>query len=264
MDRIFFVHSSRIIDSIITLSFDYMLDPVPKHTYIYYGPGSQDLLAIYRQHGINTDNFTVIHDRDFIPEYLHKFTPWLVQQLAKLIALDTLDYDSILIQDCDTFAIKPYRYSEPTYFVYKELMVLDTTQYRQVIKNYQSLTNMPASYGASFISEFMPIKKSDWTAFKQHIAPDGQWLATLCKFIDSIDQLHFSEYEILGNWIADRTAIQTVEQRRLEIKNSTQRHWEQLLSTGHFNCVCLYKNFTWSDIDRVVSVIKNQIKATDY
>jgi len=91
---------------------------VPEQTIIYLEPIPRDnplfgvdLFALYRSFGINTDRFCLILDPPVDPDAnFRQFGPWIGQQLLKLMAIDACTDDEILLQDADTFAVRPYHY----------------------------------------------------------------------------------------------------------------------------------------------------------
>ena len=233
--RLMFVGNGREAESIIALSFDRFLSPTPIHTYIYQGPHNlnYDLLEKYKEFGINVNNITIISDAKLIYEYnvsedFYKFGGWISQQLLKLMALDQCNHNKILIQDCDIIPIKLYKFFE------NGAPVLLKKDINNEIKsnNYTSkLLGISSQTNDCFITEFMPILKTDWISFKEQIEKihNINWISAIIKVFNNdidhaksyLNQIQFSEYEILSNWILYNNPIITVNtQKKLTIFNN--------------------------------------------
>jgi hypothetical protein len=85
-----------------------------------------------------------------------------------------------------------------------------------------------------YVTEFMPITKEHWTKLKKQIESiyNKPWLLAMFDQFEedskTRDQIWFSEYELLANWMLHQdSSIQTIVQRRLEI-----------LMRYSYNCVC--------------------------
>jgi hypothetical protein len=234
MNRLMFVGDDRIIDSIITLKFDKFLTPSLNSTTIYLRPNI-DLLSIYQEHGIDTSNFKVVHDRELISNYcpstnIHEFNGWIAQQIIKLIALDTCPYDKILIQDCDTFLLKPYQYFDQDLPV--PLILPDETHSTEYYQYIEKFLGIPRQTTGSYVTEFLPILKSDWISLRAQIEQryNMHWLnAMLDQFRQDLmdgKSLWFAEYEMLGNWMQYlRPDMKTIDQVRFTFSDRVSGQW---------------------------------------
>jgi hypothetical protein len=262
MIRLFFVAGTRIADSILTLKFDHFLAPQPDQTYICFGGAKTiDLLKIYQDHGIDTSNMKVINDNQLIaqspnPEFdYRKFGGWITQQFFKLIALDQVDSDRVLIQDCDTFSLSPYQYfngSNPRYYV-----IENTTQSLEYYQYVKKFTGKERQTNHCFVTEFMPVLKKDWVALKDQIEQihGCNWLLAFdqifsADFSNKIDQIWFSEYELLGNLgLQKNTDADFQFQHRISLYDNTTIFWK-----GHPNYYTLEEFFKLDSLDRFNSV----------
>jgi hypothetical protein len=250
MNRLIFVGNDRIVDSIITLKFDHFFNPALNTTTIYLRP-DVDILSIYRDHGIDTGNFSVIYDRDLVAKYcsstnIHEFNGWIAQQMIKLIALDTCPYEEILIQDCDTFLLKPYCYFDQGLPV--PLILPNETHSIEYYQYIEKFLGIPRQSTGSYVTEFIPVLKSDWISLRSRIEEryGMRWLEALLKQFRQ-DQaqglsLWFAEYEMLGNWMQHlRPDMKTVDQVRFTFSDRVSGQWRyrgdfrQQLSWNSYN-----------------------------
>jgi hypothetical protein len=225
MIRLFFLHDSRISESIITLKFDKFIIPTPAHTYICFGTHRKDfnILDLYNQHDIDTSNFTVIFDDDLIDNFDNvkmRHGPWISQQLLKLVALDQCTEKNILIQDCDTFFFKPYVCFENNLPVlstlYKDSPVYSWTNTESYYPHMTVFSGINRQTENSFITEFMPITKMAWSNLKERIEliHNDNWYTSILKNIKN-SYPGFSEYELLGNWqLFQNPTLKQIDQRR--------------------------------------------------
>jgi len=274
MIRLFFVASSRIADSILTLKFDHFLDPQPDHTYICFGAhgGGEpiDLLQIYRKHGIDTSKMTVIFDQQLMDQHLlpefdyFQFSSWIAQQFFKLLALDQVNSDRVLIQDCDTFSLTPYQYFDgatPRYYV-----IENTAQNQEYYQYVKKFTSQERQTSHCFVTEFMPVLKKDWVALKTHMEQTYgcNWLLAMEQVFsadvnpDNSPPFWFSEYELLGNLGLQKNPNAEFQfQHRLSLYDDTTSCWWQgrpdyytveeflkLDNIDKFNCVCIKSSTT--------------------
>lgn len=294
MIRLFFVASSRIADSILTLKFDHFLDPQPDQTYICFGTDhareSIDLLQIYRDHGIDTSTMTVIPDQQLMRQHLlpnfdyHQFSGWIAQQFFKLLALDQVNSDRVLIQDCDTFSLTPYQYfdgSTPRYYV-----IENTTQSLEYYQYVKKFTGLERQTSHCFVTEFMPVLKKDWVALKNHIEQTYgcNWLLAMSQAFsadvnpDNSPPIWFSEYELLGNLGLQKNPNAGFQfQNRLSLYDDTTGYWKshpdhytveeflKLDNIDKFNCVCI-KSSTAVEEEHLVPILNSivsQISSLD-
>lgn len=253
MHRLFFIHQNYIADSVLTLCYDQYLQPEIENTTIYFGTDKRDLnlIDIYQEFGIATDRLNVVLDPDIINPYcskinvdIYQFGGWISQQFLKLIALDECDADRILIQDCDTFAIKPVNFFKDNLPVCLVVPEITTEQYN---KYYNKITGLEHTVDSCFVSEFMPVLKTDWIALRNRIQDVHQchWLQALHNEFakDSADQVWFSEYQLLGLWATKQHAnLETITQHRYEF---TKKNFNDINKNNH-NFAC---NARWFSID---------------
>jgi hypothetical protein len=264
MIRLFFVAGGRIADSILTLKFDHLLDPQPDRTYIHFGSQQPiDLLKIYQDHGIDTSDMEVVYDQQLmsqisIPDFdYYKFGGWITQQFFKLMALDLVNSDRVLIQDCDTFSLTPYQYfdgSTPRYYV-----IENTTQSQAYYQYVKKFTGQERQTDHCFVTEFMPVLKKDWIALKNQIEQTYgcHWLLAMSQVFSAdlklkTDRILFSEYEMLGNLGLQKNPNAELQfQHRVSIYDNSTSFWqgkpnyytvEEFLALDNidkYNCVCV-------------------------
>ena len=220
-----FVGSNKVVDSIITLQFDKFLQPCPSDTIIYTNADA-DLLALYKQYNINTTNFTVVNDRELLAQYNqttlpNKFNYWILQQLIKFMAIDTCKSTEVLVQDSDIILTRPYNYfnnGKPVPFVSP-----DTTHSAGYYEYVKKFTGRPRQTADCFVTDFMPLRNSDWCSLKQHIEDmyNQDWLtAMISVFTNDLARgdIVFSEYELLGNWLLiNNPGLKTTVQREFPL-----------------------------------------------
>ena len=284
MTRLMFVGCHRIIESVLTLQFDRFLIPVPKQTIIYLEPIPRDnslfrvdLLALYRSFGINTDRFRLILDPPVDPDAnFRQFGPWIGQQLLKLMAIDACTDDEILLQDADTFAVKPYHY-----FKENETITFVLPGETHTIEYFEYVTkflNIPRQYPGSFITEFLPIKKSDWLSLRTQIEKihNKSWMQAMIDQFSKDRQvtnpLWFAEFEMLGNWFMYKHPdMRTIQQKRYSLNDRSLNEYrkygiiKQNMPFPYYNCICLklYDNqgqLTLNEVSTLVDYLNLSIQ----
>lgn len=258
MHRLFFIHQQYVADSVLTLCYDQYLQPEIERTTIYFGSADRNhnLLNVYQEFDIATDKMSVVLDLDIVNPYcanlnidIYQFGGWIYQQFLKLIALDRCDADRILIQDCDTFAIKPINFFDR---ILPVCLVVPTLVPRHHNEYYRKITGLEPTVGYHFVSEFMPVLKSDWIALRTRIEDVHQchWLQALHKeFVkDRSEQVWFSEYQLLGLWAAKQHPdLPTVNQNRfyLDKKNLNDPRMK------NYNFACNTRYFSINDLKKL-------------
>jgi len=243
--RALFIASYRIPHACLSLQFDRYLKNID-HTYIFTNTEPVYVDGCLRAHGIDTTNFEYIADSqmDHLYPTLRNWWfdndyrgSWLYQQALKLAAIDFIDSDIVLIQDPDTFAIKPYDCLEQEQLKFFILPnETHTAGYYDVLKNSLGIERQTPH---CFVSEFMPVFKQDWTRLKATLEARNN-----CDAFDAIinnvpyeryDGLKwFSEYEFLGNWTMTQRPVKLLQQKRFQYKTL-----DQLKDvTREYNCVC--------------------------
>jgi len=267
--RFLFVHTNRIPESVVTLSFDRFLVPKPTKTYVLYGPDfsitKEFIEEKYNQYGIDTSNFIIQSDIDFLVEHnlheeykdIYKFGGWIAQQLFKFVAIDTCKEDHMLIQDCDSFAVKPYHYfnnRSPNVFLTKNEK--HSPQYYYYL---QRLLNITKQTQDNFVSEFMPITRSLWLSIKWKIKDriGLDWYHSMLDEFskDKSEQVWFSEYELIGNWymhLQKHIGVTFIEQKRCE-------HTPEKLNLDKHNCLTQIRQLEFEDVDNIIKTIEQKI-----
>ena len=211
--RIITVGPQRLGNLLLTLSQDHFLDPEPDNTVIITPlPESSVTSTIAKNYPDLV--FTVVADSSLIRQYpailrwhddRNLRGGWLMQQALKLAAIDSVDSDVFLIQDPDTFLIDHYRYYDQgnlCHFVLPQQFHYQG--YYQTLENTLGIVRQTAD---SFVTEFMPVLKSDWLLCCAQIMSvvGKQWTEIIDHVpLEPFGQHHrvrwFSEYELLGNW----------------------------------------------------------------
>lgn len=255
MTRVMLVAPHKIAESVITLLHDHHLSPPPDRTIVVLAsrrdnkilPGiypvdlgdrnDLDLLALYQHHGIDTQNFEVLHDADVLQQFekdhgVFRWGYWIMQQMIKLLMLDRFSTEStvMLLHDCDTFHIQPVNFlhhdsirmlslpasrADPHYLRYVDLFI----------------DQAPSMPDISFITEIMPVLSQDWRDLVHHVELKHQrpWLDVI---LDQLAQdyaarisLWFSEYELLARWcLRQHPAIVLHPTHRMLFDHECARH----------------------------------------
>lgn len=199
--RIMMVGPGRIYEAACSLSFDHNLSPSIDQTIVVSPYSWVTLTSTFLSFGINVDSFKFVLDVDCIEQFeLQDWKHhWYLQQGIKLSLLDTVDSDKFLIQDCDVFAIKPYKFFKDDIpcFRVEELW----NDYQLVYaEKVEKLIGYSRKIPYSFVTEFMPYTKDEWNQCKQHIEHrfSMPWKAAIKSVSDFDDTKWFSEYEMLG------------------------------------------------------------------
>ena len=245
--RLMVVGSNKIVDSVLTLQFDKFLQPKPACTIIYLGsvvePGRCwrnpiDILDLYQQHGVDTSTFSVVHDIDLLNQYgrfglYGTFNFWVRQQLIKFMAVDSCGAEQILIQDSDILLTKPYCYFEngaPIPFIFPDTS--HSPGYYEFVKKF---TGEPRQTNGCFVTDFMPLRHTDWQSLKTHIEQtySQDWLSAMISvFKQEPGDIVFSEYEVLGNWLMlTNPDLKTVQQHDYPLEDRRA----QMIKDKNFN-----------------------------
>jgi len=250
--RAIFIAWYRVPHACLSMQFDHYLENID-HTYIFTNVNPPDVLSrVLQKYSIDLSKITIVHDDELnarYPTIKNWFIPgdfrgsWLYQQALKLASLDYIDADVILIQDPDSFSIKPYNCLDnenPKFFILPN--ETHSNGYYQVLENSLGI---PRQTPHCFVTEFMPVFKEDWQSLRQTLEQRNQ-----CDVFDAIinnvpyetsfppappgDIKWFSEYEFLGNWTMTQRPIKMLEQKRFQYK--TIDELDNL--TDEYNCVC--------------------------
>jgi hypothetical protein len=250
--RLFFIGEGRIDDAIQTLKHDRMISDIKK-TIIYYGPQDTDtdwIILKLKEKGIDTKTFSVYNDAVLrnkqetdIVQNFYKHGGWVAQQIIKLLALDSCEDENILIQDCDTYLLKPHN------FFYNDVpvpMVIEKqTQHPDYYLYIEKILNIKRQTEDSFVTEFMPIRKNEWISLVKNIEKihSKQWLKAIYDILQSAKSgpiTMFSEYEFLGNW-------QLYCNPTMKTKSQIRFHSDKidLPVNTKYNAYCIKPDDTW-------------------
>lgn len=253
--RLLFLAEYRVPHACFSLQWDHMLQGIDRtlvcHTQNLSG---RQIDSIFQKYGIDTREFSYISDAEIYERYPQVNdwvfpgdyrTNWLRQQAIKLAYVDFVDSDVIMIQDPDTFMIEPYR---PFTDGKSNLMsLLDTTQgsYNGM---FEAITGLPRPTPHCFVTEFVPVRKTDWDKLRQLLSdrwPDKHWLNAIIDAVPGMPTIPpwgdgnlikwFAEPELLGGWAVVCGDVQYHEQRRFEYDTLDKL---ADLDAEKFNAVC--------------------------
>lgn len=253
--RILFLAEYRMPHACFSLQWDHMLQGISETIVACTRNLDKSLVdQAFRKYGIDTSTFTYMDDAiiyEKYPEVNNWVFPgdyrtyWLRQQAIKLSYIDFLDRDVMMIQDPDTFMIEPY---QPYNNGRLNLMsLLNTTQgsYEGV---FEAITGIPRPTPHCFVTEFVPVRKTDWMSLKQCLAsrwPDKHWLDAIIDAVPGMPTVPpwgngdiikwFAEPELLGDWAVVCGNVDFHEQRRFEY--STLENLASL-DPARYNAVC--------------------------
>ncbi len=279
MQRLMFVGSYKVIESVVTQRFDRFV-PGVDHTHIFYGGPKHHLPALadlYRRFDIDVSKMSFYHDSE-VPgssDRIRRFGPWIYQQLLKFLVLDMMAHDQLLIQDCDTFMLEPYQAfesdrSQP--LVVRNYSFSHDDYYRYV----KTLLGIDRQVPDCFVTEFVPVSKQDWNAMKEHMQElhGRPWMESICDLLTKdqpTNTMYLAEPEILGNWAVSRGSS-TVAQRRFSITSGLARSMKQGDFSGidleGSNAVCFINadansKFTVLDIEPIIESIESNKAITN-
>lgn len=240
--RALFVGAYRVPHTCLTLQFDRYIENIDQ-TYIFTNCETKWLDSVLRRYNIDTSNFVYVEDQEmdsrwptlrnwwFENDYRGS---WLYQQALKLASIEYCDADVTLIQDPDTFCIKPYKCLEdekPKFFILPN--ETHSPGYYHALDSLGITRQTPHC----FVSEFMPVFKEDWLQAK-HTLEQRNNCNAFDAIIDSVpfegDLKWFSEYEFLGNWTMTQREVVLTEQLRFQYKTLDELDNLSL----DYNCAC--------------------------
>lgn len=241
--RALFIAGYRIPHACLTLQFDQYIEHIDQ-TYIFTNVDVEYLDSVFKKYNIAADNFIYVHDREMDarwPSMRNWIYPddyrgtWLYQQALKLASVEYCDADVTLIQDPDTFCIKPYRCLSDNNIPILFILPNETHSngYYQALNSLGIQRQTPHC----FVSEFMPVFKEDWLSAKHTLEVRNN-----CDAFDAIINAisyedgvkWFSEYEFIGNWTMTQREVAMTEQLRFQYK--TLEELDNL--SIDYNCVC--------------------------
>lgn len=225
--RIITVGPQRLGNLILSLYHDVFLDPTPDSTVIITPLPTQSVADIVTRCFPDLE-FSVVADNDLIAVYpgIAKWQDqknlragWLRQQALKLAALDSINSKVFLIQDPDTFLIKPYQYHDQGQLCY--FVLPEQYHYHGYYQTLENVLGIPRQTTASFVTEIMPVLADDWYSCRQRIAEIIQqdWTGIIDHVpLEPFGKHHmirwFSEYELLGNWHSYVRSLHSMVQKR--------------------------------------------------
>jgi hypothetical protein len=210
--RIMCVGPGRINEAVATISFDYQIVPQCDRTIIISPYSQLQFQELFSDFDLNITDFTFLDDEYFGKHYdLSRWTHnnWYKQQAFKLCALDHVDSEYFLIQDCDLILLKPYSMIVSGNLNFKAEDLWNEYQhlYGTMIEKILGLSR---KHPVSLVNELMPYTKQDWSELKSYMEQRHG-----CNFLDAIANTQaldhtswFSEYELLGIWKTNQTGWQ--------------------------------------------------------
>jgi len=244
------VGMQRLGNAILTLHFDHYITPRPHKTIILTCLPVDYVQAALHTYFPDRNDIEVVADQVLESQYPNieswrdprqERGTWLKQQALKLSAIDCFDSDVFLIHDPDTFCIRPYQYINNDRL---NLFAMSNTSqyigYYTVIENALAIDRQTT---ACFVSEIMPVFKTDWISCKQRIETTTQqsWLLGLIENVplEAFGRYRqvkwFSEYELLGNWTMYSRTVDFTEQQRFRFNKSVDELGDV---NNNYNCVC--------------------------
>lgn len=229
--RLIFCGTYRLPVACLSLRFDHNLQGIDRTIFITPGDPRRARNILQYNH-IACEDWIFLRDSDIeahYPDLRHwridddPRNTWLFQQGLKLAALDFLGTDITVIQDPDTWMIRPYSVLQN-----QRLQLLSVPAYTEF--NYQGLTQhllgVPDDDNRTFVTEIHAVRQQDWQELKSTLQRRhaGPWLQTLIREtpVRSDGLKWFSEYHVLGNWACSRGAVDLIPQHRHEIHDISQ------------------------------------------
>lgn len=274
VSRVLFAGPHRLGDAVLSLKFDYNLYGID-NTYIIT-PDVTLAKLVFLNYNIDFTNFIFISDHDI--ELIYPSTKkwiisgdyrdkWLYQQALKLAAIDLINADVVLIQDADTFAIKPYHSvlnGQPNLFV---LSLEDHPIFGFEYGYYKTLENLiDVKYlpSRSFVSEFMPVFKDSWQELKNKLKPDFLQHILDSIPLDNNNLLWFSEYELLGSWMSLTRTVQHTLQTRLEYMqpqdlDQNLSNYFVICNKSFPNCLTLKQDNIIENFEKVFNIVNQNL-----
>ena len=209
--RIMCVGKGRQVEAALTLNATHLIKPKPTKTHLITPWQANQAQDIFVKAGLSDEilpSINFIDERDWdshntiLPVYRQR-SLWFYQQALKFTALDILDSEAFLIQDCDVVPIRTY---EPFIDGIPNVRVEMTMgHYNQMyVDEAVSFLSIPKTYDRSYVSELFPYLKRDYLSLKKHVMVlhGRDLLSALIAHgpMDDSCMKWLSEYEILGIW----------------------------------------------------------------
>jgi len=243
--KILYLARYRVPHAVMAMQFGHYLKGVDR-TCIASPVPKEELWPVFEKYNIDTSKLDYAPDSEIYriyPEVNNWVfdgdyrTYWLRQQALKLAFLDYLDYDLMVMHDCDCILIQDY---EPLKDGKLNYMVLENERhswgYYETIKNALGFERKTPH---CFISEYVPVLKEDITALVDFLerTHKKKWLDAIidnCPPEPTVPPWGngelirwFSEYEFVGNWVMSRREISMEPQRRY--------HYDDMEKIGDFD-----------------------------
>ena len=113
---------------------------------------------------------------------------------------------------------------------------------------FEAITGIPHPSPHCFVTELVPVRKTDWIALKQLLQqrwPDKHWLDAIIDAVPGMPTVPpwgtgniikwFSEYELLGNWAVTQGNVTYQEQRRFDYNSLSEI---DKFTPGKHNAIC--------------------------
>lgn len=184
---------------------------------------------LLKQYGVDTDKLIFVNDEKIYSRYknikqfagMHPWMGgWIQQQILKLSVLDSFEFDTLTIQDPDTFWIQPWHHfdnNQPVMLIWPNHN--ESPEYYALLERLTGITRQTPH---CLVTEFMTVTKNDWQSFKDVIEQRSgtNWIDAIAQNLrpDANNQIWISEYELLGNWIIHQRSPTLIDQKRLEFK----------------------------------------------
>lgn len=232
--RVLFLAKYRVPHAAFAMQFDQYLENIDR-TIIASPMTKDELEPVWAKYKIDSSQFEYVND-DIIYQLYPEVNNWvfkddyrgwwLRQQAIKLAYLDYLDTEVVLMQDADTFMVKPYCCFKDNKL--NLLSLFDTVQgsYTGV---FEAITGVPHPSSHCFVTELCAVRKSDFVALKQYLSqkwPEKKWLDAIIEAVPGMPTVPpwgsgniikwFSEYELLGNWAVLQGNVSYQAQHRYE------------------------------------------------
>jgi len=251
--RILFLAKYRVPHACFAMQWDHNLQGVD-YTVIATPMSRDQLEPVWHRYNIDSSKFVYVNDQ-MVYEHYPQVNNWvfegdyrgwwLRQQAIKLSFLDIIQEDVMLMHDPDTFMIIPYScYHNNTLNL---MSLMDTTQgsYNGV---FEAITGLPRQSPHCFVTELVPVRRSDWMSLRDHIQqrwPHKHWLDAIIDAVPGMPTVPpwgngniikwFSEYELLGNWAVHQGSVSYHAQLRYEYNSL---HKLAHLDSTAYNAVC--------------------------
>lgn len=199
-----------------------------------------ELRPVWDRYGIDHSSFEYINDAVIYQHYpevnnwvfANDYRGWwLRQQAIKLAYLDWINAPVMLINDPDTFLIKPYR---PWDGKTLNCLVLPNTTHGSYQRVLPAVLGMERQTPHCFITEFVACLGQDIQSLKRELEQRHKlpWLDAIIQAVPGMPTVPpwgngelikwFSEYELIGNWTMTQRSVTFQPQHRYEYSDLAQ------------------------------------------